>query len=68
MIVVVVEALLDRVDVIDMSNPNMSRDDRARLTDEVLCCSIDDDDDDDDDNDDDDDDDDDDDERGGSLQ
>ncbi len=50
-IVVVVEALLDQVDVIDMSNPNMSRDDRARLTDEVLRCSIDDDDDDDDDDD-----------------
>ena len=39
--IVVVEALLDRVDVIDMSNPNMSRDDRARLTDEILRCSID---------------------------
>jgi hypothetical protein len=33
---IVVEAPLDRVDVIDMSNPNMSRNDRARLTDEIL--------------------------------
>ena len=35
-IVVVVEALLVPVVLIDLSNPNMSRDDRARLSDEVL--------------------------------